>query len=157
MVTTVYIESTIISYLAAKPSRDLIVAAHQQITNEWWDTIKQQVECYISPFVIQEISAGDQEVAKRSLDLIEDLSILEVNKEIQNLAQKYFAALDIPEKSRLDAFHLALSVWHEIDYLLSLNCKHIVSGRIKKMLDNVNVELDLKIPVLCTPEELMEV
>ncbi len=157
MVTTVYIESTIISYLAAKPSRDLIVAAHQQITNEWWDTIKQQVECYISPFVIQEISAGDQEAAKRRLDLIEDLSILEVNKEIQNLAQKYFAALDIPEKSRLDAFHLALSVWHEIDYLLSWNCKHIVSGRIKKMLDKVNLELDLKIPILCTPEELMEV
>ena len=157
MITTVYIESTIISYLSAKPSRDLIVAAHQQITNEWWDTIKQQVECYISPFVIQEISAGDQEAAKRRLDLIEDLSILEVNKEIQNLAQKYFAALDIPEKSRLDAFHLALSVWHEIDYLLSWNCKHIVSGRIKKMLDKVNLELDLKIPILCTPEELMEV
>lgn len=157
MNATVYLESTIISYMAAKPSRDLIVAAHQQITTEWWETIKPKVVCFISPFVIQEISAGDQIVAQKRIELIKDLSVLEVNPEIQKLAELYFDKLDIPEKSRLDAFHLAVSVWHEIDYLISWNCRHIVSGRIKNMLEKINREQNYPTPALCTPEELMEV
>ena len=157
MKPTVYIESTIISYLVAKPSRDLIVAAHQQLTTEWWDLIRPEVECFVSPFVIQEISAGDEEAANKRVELIKDIPVLELNQEIQKLAQQYFDSLDIPEKARLDASHLAVGVWHEIDYLLSWNCKHIVSGRVKKVLEKINSQLDIKTPVLCTPEELMEV
>jgi hypothetical protein len=154
---TVYIESTIISYLAAKPSRDLIVVAHQQITNEWWDLIYPQVDCYISPFVIQEISVGDEWAVKKRLEIVKDTMVLELNPEIQKLAQRYYNALDIPEKARLDASHLAIAVWHEIDYLLSWNCKHIVSGRVSKILTRINADLNIKTPVLCTPEELMEI
>ena len=157
MKATVYIESTIVSYLTAKPSRDLIVAAHQQLTQEWWDLIRPQVDCFISPFVIQEISAGNEEAANKRIEFVRDIPILEINQEIQKLAQTYFDSLDIPEKARLDASHLAVAVWHEVDYLLSWNCKHIVSGRVKKMLENINSQLNIKTPVLCTPEELMEV
>lgn len=89
--------------------------------------------------------------------MAEDLPILEVNREIQTIAERYFDALDIPEKARLDASHLAVAVWHEVDYLLSWNCKHIVSGRVKKMLEKINSDLNIHTPVLCTPEELMEV
>lgn len=154
---TVYIESTVISYVTAKPSRDLIVAAHQQITTEWWASVRPKVDCFISPFVIQEISAGDEEAAKKRLETVGDLPVLEVNKEIQQLAQRYFDALEIAEKAKLDASHLAVAVWHEVDYLLSWNCKHIVSGRVKKMLEKINTDLNMKTPVFCTPEELMEV
>lgn len=157
MKATVYIESTIISYLAAKPSRDLIVAAHLQLTMEWWDLIRSKVACFVSPFVIQEISAGDEEAANKRIEIIQDIPVLEINQEIQKLAQRYFDSLDIPEKARLDASHLATAVWHEIDYLISWNCKHIVSGRVKKVLERINAQLNIKSPVLCTPEELMEV
>ena len=157
MKATVYIESTIVSYLVAKPSRDLIVAAHQQLTTEWWDLIRLQVDCFVSPFVIQEISAGDKEAANKRIGLIKDIPVLELNQEIQKLAQTYFDSLDIPEKARLDASHLATAVWHEIDYMLSWNCKHIVSGRVKMTLEKINSELNIKTPVLCTPEELMKV
>jgi len=157
MKSTIYIESTIVSYLAAKPSRDLIVAAHQQLTTEWWDLVRPQVHCFISPFVIQEISAGNEEAANKRTEFIKDIPVLELNREIQKLAQTYFDSLDIPEKARLDASHLAVAVWHEIDYLVSWNCKHIVSGRVKKMLEKINSRLDIRTPVLCTPEELMEV
>ncbi|MFQ5752721.1 MAG: type II toxin-antitoxin system VapC family toxin, partial [bacterium] len=122
MKATVYIESTIVSYLAAKPSRDLIVAAHQQLTMEWWDLICPQVDCFVSAFVIQEISAGDEEAANKRIEIVKDIPVLELNHEIQKLAQRYFDSLDIPEKARLDASHLAIAVWHEIDYLLSWNC-----------------------------------
>jgi hypothetical protein len=153
----VYIESSVISYYAAKPSRDLIVAAHQQITHEWWEIVRPQVKCFISPFVIQEISLGDEEAAKKRNNAIRDFPVLELNREIQDLAQKYFAALKIPDKAKLDASHLAVAVWHEMDYVLSWNCKHIVSGKVKKVLEEINAKLNLKTPILCTPEELMEV
>lgn len=157
MKPTVYIESTIISYLTAKPSRDLIVAAHQQLSNDWWDQIRPQVECYISPFVVQEISEGDKDASSRRIKFVNDIPVLEINREIQKLAQQYFESLKIPEKARLDALHLAVAVWHEMDYLLSWNCKHIVSGRVRKTIEEINSQLLIKTPALCTPEELMEV
>jgi len=157
MKPTVYIESSIISYYTSRPSRDLIVAAHQQITSEWWDIVHPEVKCLVSPFVILEISAGDKEAAQKRIKVVRDLSVLELNLEIQELAETYYNALKVPEKAKLDASHLAVAVWHEIDYLLSWNCKHIVSGRVKKIIEEINNDLNLKTPVLCTPEELMEV
>lgn len=155
--TTVYIETSVISYLTAWPSRDLIVAAHQQITADWWAAIRPQVECVISPFVIQEAERGDQTAAQKRLESITSLRVLNLNDEITALAQKYFAAIDIPEHARLDAFHLATAVWHRVDYLLSWNCKHIASGRVRKIVGEINSQLGVPTPVICTPEELMEV
>ena len=157
MKPSVYIETTIISYLTAKPSRDLIIAAHQQITNEWWADVRPLVDCYISPFLIDEASRGDAVYAQKRLDEITDFAMLEVNEQIENLAQKYFAALQIPEKAKIDAFHLAVAAWHKMDYVLSWNCKHIASGRVQKTLREVNIRLGVHTPIVCTPEELMEV
>lgn len=83
--------------------------------------------------------------------------MLEVNEEIEGLARQYFAALQIPEKAKIDAFHLAVAAWHKMDYLLSWNCKHIASGRVQKMMQEINARLKIHTPVVCTPEELMEV
>ena len=157
MIPSVYIETSIISYLTSKPSRDLIIAAHQQTTSEWWAKVRPNVECYVSPFVIDEASRGDDEYARKRLEAITDFSALEVNEEIENLAQKYFLALDIPDKAKIDAFHLAIAAWHQMDYVLSWNCKHIASARVQKMLQNANARLGIYIPIVCTPEELMEV
>jgi hypothetical protein len=157
MKPSVYIETTIISYLTAKPSRDLIIAAHQQITNEWWSDVRPQVDCYVSPFLIDEASRGDLTYAQKRLDEIIDFTVLEVNEEIEDLAQQYFAALQIPEKAKIDAFHLAVAAWHKMDYLLSWNCKHIASGRVQKMMQEINARLEVHTPIVCTPEELMEV
>ena len=107
--------------------------------------------------MIQEIYAGDKKAASKRMELIKNIPVLTLNKKIQKLAQTYFDSLDIPEKARLDASHIAVAVWHEVDYILSWNCKHIVSGRVKKMLEKINYPLNMKIPALCTPEELMEV
>ena len=119
--------------------------------------VRPQVQCFVSPFVIQEISLGDEQAAKKRNNAIHDFPVLELNREIQNLAQQYFVALKIPDKAKLNASHLAVAVWHEMDYVLSWNCKHIVSGRVKKVLEEINNKLNLKTPILCTPEELMEV
>jgi len=157
MKPSVYIETTIISYLTAKPSRDLIIAAHQQITSDWWTDVRPQVDCYVSPFLIDEASRGDAIYAQKRLDEIVDFTVLEVNEEIEDLAQEYFAALQIPEKAKIDAFHLAVAAWHKMDYVLSWNCKHIASGRVQKTLQEINLRLGVHTPIVCTSEELMEV
>ena len=157
MKPSVYIETTIISYLTAKPSRDLIIAAHQQITIEWWTDVRPQVDCCVSAFVIDEASRGDVTYAQKRLAEIADFTVLEVNEQIEDLAQQYFAALQIPEKAKIDAFHLAVAAWHRMDYVLSWNCKHIASGRVQKTLREINTQLGVHTPVVCTPEELMEV
>lgn len=157
MMPSVYVETTIISYLTARPSRDLIVAGHQQITMDWWHSVRPNVECFISPFVLQEASRGDRALATKRLDAIADLPILAQNETVDVLAESYFEALEIPERAKIDAFHLASAAAYEMDYLLSWNCRHIASARVQKMLQKMNNLLEIPTPVLCTPETLMEV
>jgi len=154
---SVYIETTIIGYLTLRPSRDLIIAAQQQITSDWWTTVRSEVDCYISPFVIQEISRGDKEMAKSRLEATSDMAVLAVNEDIKQLATKYMAAIGLPDRAALDAFHLATAAWYKVDYVLSWNCKHIASARVQKLLQALNGALDVHTPILCTPQELMEV
>jgi len=157
MKQSVYIETTIVSYLAANLSRDMVVAAHQQITQEWWASVRPKLNCYISPFVIQESQRGDENIAKRRLKLLSGISVLEMNNEIEKITDLYFDKLKIPNKAQLDAAHLAIACYYKMDYLVSWNCKHIVSARIRKKLEIINNGLKMFTPIICTPEELMEV
>ncbi|MHB1687706.1 MAG: type II toxin-antitoxin system VapC family toxin [Ignavibacteriaceae bacterium] len=157
MKQSVYLETTIVSYLAAKPSRDIVVYAHQQITQEWWENARTKLDCYIFPFVIQESERGDDEAVKRRLKLLSGIPVLELHNEIQRVSEIYFNRLNILDKAKLDAVHLAVACFYKMDYLLSWNCKHIVSARIRKNLEKMNNELKLFTPVICTPEELTEV
>ena len=118
MKSTVYIETSVISYLTAKPSRDLIVAAHQQITNEWWGNALPNYEAFISPIVLEEISRGDADALQSRLEKVSTFPVLEVLPEARNLADAYFSALEIPEKARADAYHLAIASWHGMDFLV---------------------------------------
>ena len=156
MKSTVYIETSVISYLSAKPSRDLIVAAHQQITIDWWETALPHYDAFVSPIVLDEISRGDVNAVQTRLEKISAFLILEVLPEIRNLADIYFSELDIPEKARADSYHLAIAAWHGIDFLVSWNCTHIVNGRIRMMIEEINARQGIRTPIICTPEELME-
>ncbi len=153
----VYIETSVVSYQTASPSRDLIVAGHQQITHEWWETIRPSVECVVSPFVLQEAAQGDPIAAEKRLQELTNFNVLELNNEIKQLAQKYIKVINISKKSEIDALHLAFAVWYKVDYLLTWNCTHIAGGRVKKILKTTNSKLKIYTPVICTPEELMEV
>jgi predicted nucleic acid-binding protein len=156
MKPTVYIETSVISYLTSRPSRDLIVAAHQQITHTWWNKALIHYDPYISLVVLEEISRGDARAAESRLDKIAKYSVLEVVPEVNKLASLYFKKSELPEKAMADSYHLALASWHGVDYLLSWNCIHIVNGRIRRIIDEINARQGIRTPVICTPEELME-
>ena len=156
MKPTVYIETSVISYFTAKPSRDLIVAAHQQITNDWWENALPKYEVFISPIVLEEISRGDANAVQARLEKASTFPLLEVLPEVRSIADTYFSALAIPEKARADAYHLAVASWHGIDFIVSWNCTHIVNGRIKMLIEEINARQGIRTPIICTPEELME-
>src|SRR5260370_5289815 len=153
---TLYLESTIPSYLAARPSRDLIVAAHQQITHEWWLQARSGFDIYISPAVMSEISAGDPDAAARRLALVEGLPLLDATEEVGPLAREYQNGLALPPAARLDAEHLAYTVAYALDYLLTWNCAHLANGRIIQRLQDINVRLGRATPIILTPEALVE-
>lgn len=157
MKPSVYIESSVVSYLTARISRNLIVAAHQQITNDWWETALPHYNAFVSPIVLEEVSKGDSHAIQLRLEKISDYSVLEIVPDVYELAEVYFADLEIPNKARADAYHLALATWHGIDYLVSWNCTHIVNGRIRMKIEEINSKKGIRTPIICTPEELMEV
>ena len=132
----VYLETSIPSYLTARPSRDLIKAANQQITNEWWQ-IRNKFDLYISQFVIQEASNGDKLAAKRRLEIIKDFSVLDVSIEAQNLAKELIDKHSIPKKAVVYAMHISISVVNGIDYLLTWNCTHIANATLRNKIVRV--------------------
>jgi len=152
---SVYLETTFISYLVARPSRDVIVAAHQQTTHDWWDTRRNDFECNVSQVVIDEASAGDLTEIQKRLDVIQDLPVLEVTKSAQSLAQAIIASGVIPSRAVRDAAHIAVAAVHRNDYLLTWNCRHLANAQIMRKIEKVCDQLSERMPVICTPEELM--
>ena len=150
-----YIETTVVSYLTARGSRDLIVAAHQELTQEWWQRRRGEFELYCSQLVIQEASGGHKEAAQRRLEVLQALSILEINDAAKELARHVAKAASIPRKATEDALHIALATVHGMDYLLTWNCKHIANAEIQRSVTLMCHLRGYEPPVICTPEELM--
>ena len=151
----IYLETTIPSYLAARPSRDVVVLAHQQITKEWWEESKNNYDIFISQVVIEEVKAGDPTVAEARLLLIKEFTILDLTNEIEDLAFEYMRFLQFPERCLRDAYHLSFSVGSKMDYLLTWNCAHLANEMIRKKLREINGKRGYGTPAICTPEELI--
>ena len=152
----IYLETTIPSYLAARPSRDIIVAAQQQITMDWWETYRFHHELFISEAVLEECKAGDKGASKRRIDILDLYPLLKISNGVIALAEKYAVLLEIPEKARVDAIHLSLAVFYEMDYLLTWNCKHLAHGEVRMKIHQYNGRHGMYEPMIVTPLELME-
>lgn len=151
----VYLETSFISYLVALPSRDLIVAAHQQISHEWWNTQRYKYDCFISQLVIDEASFGDKSMIRKRLEIIQSLNALEVTDEVEQLAEVIIKNGIIPRSAMTDAAHIALASIHRMDYILTWNCKHLANASVQKRVRRVCQENGYLAPDICTPEELM--
>ena len=152
---TVYLETTFISYLVARPSRDLIVAGHQQITPEWWAKRQSEFECRVSQVVVDEASVGDPAEVQMRLAIIGGLPALDVTADATALAKGIMAAGILPPHVVRDAAHVAVAAVHAVDYLLTWNCKHLANAQIARRIARVCENLGHRMPIICTPEELM--
>jgi hypothetical protein len=154
-VASVYIETTIPSYLTARPSRDLVTAAHQQITHDWWDNDRKQFDLFISEFVLDEIRAGDSQYAAKRMELLTGVRALRFSADVEQLGLEYERRLGLAGAGTSDLPHFAYAVAYNMDYLLTWNCAHIANGQIIKRLIQVNDELGRLTPIILTPQELM--
>ena len=154
--SSVYLETTVPSYLVARSSRDLVTAAHQQITHEWWRVARHRYELFISASVLDEIRRGDPDAAARRLALVEGLPVVEVNEDVSSLFEIYNKELGLPKRAEVDVLHIAFAVGFGMDYLLTWNCAHIANGEVVRRLLQVNETLGKPTPVIVTPEELLE-
>ena len=157
MKAKVYIETTVISYLTARPSRDVVIAGHQKITRHWWQTDRDKFDLIASQLVVREASAGDPQAAKERLERLTTLTLLEVTEAAVTLAQELLTTAALPEKAAEDALHLAIAVTNGVEYLLTWNCKHLANATMRTKIEDVCRAAGYEPVIICTPEELLEV
>ncbi len=153
----VYVETTFISYLTARPSRDVIIAGHQQVTQEWWDTCRDRFELCISQLVLQEAEDGDGQAAQERLVLLARMTLLEIKEEALLLAEELVRAGSFPAKAGNDALHIAVAAVHHVPYLLTWNCRHMANATMRVQIETVCSRQGFLCPIICTPEEMLEV
>jgi len=151
----IYIETTIPSYLTARPSRDIVQAARQQLTREWWDVERRNYDLCISQIVLDEAAAGDAEAAQRRMAVIDTLPLLDLTLEVDGLAEKIMQSGLLPASASRDAVHIAVTAVHQVHFLLTWNCRHIANAAIFRDLQHIILNAGYDVPVICTPEELL--
>jgi predicted nucleic acid-binding protein len=150
-----YLETSVISYLVGRLSKDMIILFRQLITREWWDKEHDKFDLYVSSFVREEIAKGDVRLREVRLNIIKDITQLGHNKKIATIAEQYIEFLKLPPKATIDAFHLATASYYEMDYLLTWNLTHLANRIFVRKYEEKNSELGLSSPVICTPEDLL--
>jgi hypothetical protein len=149
---TVYIETTVISYLTAWPSRDLIRAAHQQITREWWDTRRADFSLCVSQLVLDEAAAGDAVAAADRLQVLVGIPLLEYRPPTLALAGTLEHVLQLPPQARPDALHVAVCAANDVDYLLTWNCRHLANATLATRIEQACQTHGLPSHRIVTPE-----
>jgi predicted nucleic acid-binding protein len=152
----VYIETSVVSYLTGRPSRDLVIAAHQELTRQWWEERAGQFVLVISELVQQEARRGDLEASRVRVTALDGIDILRVNDEAVSLAERLVLAELVPKESAADALHIAIAAVHGIDYLLTWNCRHLANASRRSRIEAFIKDSGFVSAVICTPEELME-
>ncbi len=154
---SIYIETSIVSYLAARQSRDLVTAACQRVTAEWWEDRRPEYDLFTSELTIAESRAGDPRVAAKRLELLRGIPELAITDSAKRLAAALVAPSSLPLKAQADAIHIAVSAFHHVGYLLTWNCRHINNPLTKPVVRAICATEDLSCPEICTPMEIMEV
>lgn len=153
---TIYIETSIVSFLRSRPSAHVVSAARQLVTRRWWDQERTKYTLVTSQYVLDEAMQGDAQLAKERSLALEGMPLVELPDAIPVLADELLKSAILPVRARLDALHICAASFHGIDYLLTWNCTHIANARI---LPRIRTFLSAKgyvLPEVCTPEEMLD-
>jgi predicted nucleic acid-binding protein len=153
---TIYIETSIISYLAVRPSPDLTTAACQQVTVNWWESHRRSFNVVTSALVFAESREGNPGMAKKRIELLRGIPVLKTTDDVKELARVLITEGALPKKAQADALHIAIATAHKVDYLLTWNCRHIDNPATKPLVRQVCSSHGYICPEICTPFEIME-
>ena len=157
MKPTVYIETSVVSYLTARPSRDLVTAAYQQVTREWWESAGGRFSLAASALVGEEAARGDPEAARARLQALDGVTLLQISQDARHLASTLLATAALPQTAAVDALHIAVAAAHGLDYLVTWNFRHIANAVVRTRLERACREAGYEPPVICSPHELLEI
>lgn len=132
--SAVYVETSIIGYLTARSSSDVVFQARQELTRRWWQQRREEYEIYVSQLVLDEAGAGDPTAAADRLQLLEGFPLVDESAEADRLADVLIARHLLPAKAAADAQHVALAAAAGVDYLLTWNCRHIANADLLPMM-----------------------
>lgn len=153
---TLYIETSIVSYLRQRPSSQVVMAARQLLTHQWWDVERGNYELVTSQYVLDEASYGDPVLAAERRQSLDGVPLLPLDVEIGTIANEIMSRAILPAKAALDALHIAMVAHHRIEYLLTWNCRHIANAKILPRIHDLLTDLGIPIPIVCTPEEMVD-
>ena len=152
---TVYLETSIVSHATARPSSGIQIAAIQQQARDWWSIERPKFELVTSQLVIDEASAGDPSAAADRLKLLDGIPTVPIDDDVRSLARAIVSASIMPAKAAADALHVAAAAVAGVQYLLTLNCRHIANAhelpRVYRLLDDHGFGQLL----ICTPSEFL--
>ncbi len=151
----VYVETSIFSYLTSKPSRNILAAAWQSLTVEWWEKRRRDFDLFISELVREEALGGDKQAAAKRIAAMEGIPLLKITDEVVSLGRTFLEPGPLPKRASGDALHLSLASIHKMDYLLTWNCRHLDNAEIKPKVRKLLSQKGLSIPEICTPQELI--
>lgn len=151
----VYIETSVVSYLSARPSRNILATAWQQITRQWWEKKRAGFELFTSELVLTEASKGDADAVQRRIEKLQDIPDLEITDDVVTLAKKLVKDGALPREAMDDAMHIAVAAVHGVDYLLTWNYRHLDNAEKKPLVRSVCAVEGYRCPEICTPQELM--
>ena len=152
---TLYIETSIVSYPRQRPSSQVVMAARQLLTHQWWNDERSKYELVTSQYVVDEVSAGDPTLAVERLESLDGIPLLPLDPAIAQIADEIMTRAILPPKARTDALHIAMVAHHRIQYLLTWNCRHIANATILPRIHKMLNDLSIPIPIICTPEEMV--
>ena len=151
----VYLETTVISYLAARASRDVIIKAHQEVTRAWWLKRRKYFELMVSDVVLEELDRGNKTAAASRLAYARNLNVVLSAEPSIALARLLLKQRAVPAVAEVDALHIGVATANGADYLLTWNCRHIANAEMRAKIGAVCRDAGYEPPVICTPEELM--
>lgn len=152
-----YLETSVISYLVARPSRDVVTAGRQEVARIWWENQRSNYSLLISEFVRDEAGKGDKAYAKLRLNALAGIPEIKLTKATIHLAQTLLEPGPIPTKAAFDAFHIAAAVSGNADYLLTWNFKHLANAALRTRIETICRDSEFEPPIICTPEELSRI
>ncbi|VFM95961.1 MAG: Predicted nucleic acid-binding protein, contains PIN domain [Candidatus Kentron sp. G] len=156
MKSSVYIETSIVSYLTARPSNDIRQAARQNSTIDWWENSSRNFDVFVSEYVLTEVARGNLEAAEKRLNTIATIPIPSTTTSVREVAESLLNSGALPRQAKLDAYHIAIAATHGMAYLSTWNCRHIANAVMRPKIEIICLQAGCEPPVICTPDELMQ-
>ncbi|MBF0548684.1 MAG: type II toxin-antitoxin system VapC family toxin [Candidatus Riflebacteria bacterium] len=151
----IYIETSFISYLVGRRSKNLVLAAYQELSQEWWEKRSGKYDLFSSQITFNEASIGDPEVSQKRLEILQKIPFITITSEVIELSEKIINSGVIPKKATPDALHISIATVFGMDFLLTWNCRHIANATIQKIISQICLSSGFEMPTICTPIELL--